>query len=438
MASKGKGLGKMGTFESDITKLKLKNEGAINPQYYVEGQMKDGTWEMARIVDCRLSKSYIDFSKPKKEDSYDYYIHYLHRNRRMDEWVDHKRIKKTDKLIEEEPVQKKKKKHEEKKVQEENDEHEGMDETALAQHEEMTKFKTIQEVEIGKNRSETWYYSPFPPGYHNVDCLYFCEFCLSFYTHKRELDRHASECILTHPPGDEIYRDDSREQSISMYEVDGSKNQVYCENLGYLSKLFLDHKNLYYNMEPFLFFILCENDENGSHIVGYFSKEKESSQGWNLACILTLPMYQRKGYGKLLITFSYELSLIENKIGTPERPLSDMGKQAYLSWWTQRIVNFIKNKDSNEQFSIKDIEKATGIRDQDALWTMEQTGLIKYQPGEVSICTDPDYLEKLFKEAGRPGVPVHPEKIHWVPYRYKWDKDVKFNFNKINLDKLKQ
>lgn len=31
MASKGKGLGKMGTFESDITKLKLKNEGAINP-----------------------------------------------------------------------------------------------------------------------------------------------------------------------------------------------------------------------------------------------------------------------------------------------------------------------------------------------------------------------------------------------------------------------
>jgi len=42
-------------------------------------------------------------------------------------------------------------------------------------------------------------------------------------------------------------------------------------------------------------------DEKGAHIVGYFSKEKDSAQGYNLACILTLPQYQRKGYGKLLI-----------------------------------------------------------------------------------------------------------------------------------------
>ena len=30
------------------------------------------------------------------------------------------------------------------------------------------------------------------------------------------------------------------------------------------------------------------------HIVGYFSKEKNSAEGNNLACILTLPAYQRK------------------------------------------------------------------------------------------------------------------------------------------------
>ena len=29
--------------------------------------------------------------------------------------------------------------------------------------------------------------------------------------------------------------------------------------------------------------------------------------GYNLAAILTLPAYQRKGYGKFLIEFSYEL-----------------------------------------------------------------------------------------------------------------------------------
>lgn len=84
-------------------------------------------------------------------------------------------------------------------------------------------------------------------------------------------------CILTHPPGDEIYRDDLNKTTISMFEVDGSKNSTYCENLSYLSKLFLDHKNLYYNMDPFLFFVMCERDAEGAHIVGYFSKEKEST-----------------------------------------------------------------------------------------------------------------------------------------------------------------
>ena len=49
-----------------------------------------------------------------------------------------------------------------------------------------------------------------------------------------------------------------------------------------LAKLFLDHKTLYYDVEPFLFYIVCEVDSSGAHMVGYFSKEKYSSEEYNL------------------------------------------------------------------------------------------------------------------------------------------------------------
>lgn len=126
--------------------------------------------------------------------------------------------------------------------------------------------------------------------------------------------------------------------------------QVFCQCLCLLAKLFLDHKTLYYDTDPFLFYALCEADVcTGRHrIVGYFSKVarcrtvepraklrvcamrmgtlsrvcsptrhalpaltpcvpraptlrprcgQERDGGNSLACILVLPPHQRKGYG---------------------------------------------------------------------------------------------------------------------------------------------
>lgn len=167
------------------------------------------------------------------------------------------------------------------------------------EHEEITKVKNIQFIEFGKYEIETWYFSPYPEEFHSCTKLYICEFCLKYMKKKKTLIKHKLKCDLRHPPGREIYKHDN----LSMFEVDGKDDKIYCQNLCLISKLFLDHKTLYYDVEPFLFYILTENDEQGCHIVGYFSKEKNSPDNFNLACILTLPPHQRKGYGKFLISF---------------------------------------------------------------------------------------------------------------------------------------
>jgi len=141
---------------------------------------------------------------------------------------------------------------------------------------------------------------------------------------------HMMKYCYRHPPGNEIYRTVVAEQSsvpsdnkqngestsgqsklsekggslqtLSVFEMDGQKSKLYGQNLCFPAKLFLDHKTLYYDVDSFLFYILTELDNYGHQIVGYFSKEKYSVESYNLACILTLPPLQRKGYGRFLIT----------------------------------------------------------------------------------------------------------------------------------------
>jgi histone acetyltransferase HTATIP/histone acetyltransferase MYST1 len=92
MASKGKGKGKQSKCEMELQKkTTIIHEGAMDNSYFINGQMKNGEWFKARVVDCRLSKDY-DPREEKGEFSYEYYIHYENINRRNDEWVSRERI----------------------------------------------------------------------------------------------------------------------------------------------------------------------------------------------------------------------------------------------------------------------------------------------------------------------------------------------------------
>jgi hypothetical protein len=170
----------------------------------------------------------------------------------------------------------------------------------LQSKEKLVQMPKIQSIQIGKYLIDTWYSAPYPEEYNMLKTLYLCPYCLKYMRSEFTLSRHILKCPLVHPPGDEIYRD----QEISVFEVDGRKNKIYCQNLCLLAKTFLDHKTLYYDVEPFLFYVMTLKEESGYEFIGYFSKEKRSISNNNVSCILTLPVYQRKGYGSFLIDFS--------------------------------------------------------------------------------------------------------------------------------------
>jgi len=300
------------------------------------------------------------------------------------------------------------------------DEHEGLDEASLREHEEVTKVKNVSEIQLGQYRMDTWYFSPIPKEMLNsnnvVDVLYVCEFTLQFFPRREELVRfQRKEQLMRNrrcPPGNEIYRNGK----LSMFEVDGLKERLYCQNLCYIAKLFLDHKTLYFDVDPFLFYILCEVDERGFHPVGYYSKEKYSDVGYNLACILTFPCHQRKGYGRFLIDFSYELTKKEEKVGSPEKPMSDLGQQAYKPYWTSTIVDFLLNQSNETSLSIMEISKRTSIMAEDIIFTLNMLGLLKYINGVYFITAEQRMLDGLAKKHPVKEPCVDASKLHWTPY----------------------
>jgi histone acetyltransferase MYST1 len=136
--------------------------------------------------------------------------------------------------------------------------------------------------------------------------------------------------------------------------------------------------------------------------------------GYNLACILTFPSSQRKGYGKFLINFSYELSKKEEKVGSPEKPLSDLGAVSYRSYWASVILRLLRNH-PNRAISIMDISRATSFLSDDILLTLNTLGLLQQVNGENIIYAPDDVLDKLIEKFPMLSHPVDPDRLHWTP-----------------------
>ncbi|TKA64595.1 hypothetical protein B0A49_10383 [Cryomyces minteri] len=271
----------------------------------------------------------------------------------------------------------------------------------------------IKCINFGGYEIDTWHAAPYPEEYSRNRVLYICEFCLKYMNSDYVAWRHKLKCPGKHPPGDEIYRDGS----FSFFEVDGRKNPVYCQNLCLLAKLFLGSKTLYYDVEPFLFYVMTENDDYGCHFVGYFSKEKRPSSLNNVSCILVLPIHQRRGFGHLLIEFSYLLTRVEKKTGSPEKPLSDMGLVSYRSYW--RLVLCSLLLDQKSPVSVSTISERTGMTADDIVSALEAMRALIRDPVTKQYALRLDYgfyKEYTEKYAKKGYTKINPDALIWTPY----------------------
>ncbi|XP_063814734.1 histone acetyltransferase KAT6B isoform X4 [Pseudophryne corroboree] len=267
-------------------------------------------------------------------------------------------------------------------------------------------------IEFGKYEIQTWYSSPYPQEYARLPKLYLCEFCLKYMKSKTILLRHLKKCGWFHPPANEIYRKDD----LSVFEVDGNISKIYCQNLCLLAKLFLDHKTLYYDVEPFLFYVLTKNDKKGCHLVGYFSKEKLCQQKYNVSCIMILPQYQRQGFGRFLIDFSYLLSRCEGQAGSPEKPLSDLGRLSYLAYWKSVVIDYLSTH-HEKQINVKGLSRATGMCPHDIATTLQHLNMIDRRGDRfVIIRREKVMASYMGKVKSRSRVnEVDPDCLRWAP-----------------------
>ncbi|RMZ75602.1 hypothetical protein DV737_g5213, partial [Chaetothyriales sp. CBS 132003] len=275
-----------------------------------------------------------------------------------------------------------------------------------------SKIKCIQ---FGKYVIDTFYAAPYPEEYSHESRLFICEFCLKYLPSEFVAYRHKLKCPAKHPPGDEIYRDGT----ISIWEVDGRKKTEYCQCLCLMAKMFLGSKTLYYDVEPFLFYILTEYDDLGYHFVGYFSKEKRPASQNNVSCILVMPIHQRKGYATFLIDFSYLLTRIEGKEGSPEKPLSDMGLTAYRAYWDLTISRHLLDLGTSSHFSTRKLMERTGMTADDVIHSLERLYAFIRDPvtKTYGIRYDKNLYETIVRDfESKKHRQLRPENLIWTPY----------------------
>eukprot|EP00892_Ulva_mutabilis_P009610 jgi/Ulvmu1/7020/UM033_0079.1 len=299
----------------------------------------------------------------------------------------------------------------------------GGERTSSHEHSHPCLPRYIEKVDFGQYELPTWYHSPLPPPYATMKHLFICPYTLKYFQKRRTLDAHIRSIAIEHrhPPGECIYASPPPppgnavldtgpkitavcEPQVVVYKIDGLKYKLFCQNLCLFSRMFLDGKTLIWEVYEFVFYVFCEVLPNGQEMFGYFSREKQNESN-HLACILTMPHKQRKGYGGLIIDFSYEIARMDGKPGTPERPLSDLGQIAFREYWERTLVSRLLDMSNSgyQDVELGELARTTGVSKDDIAETLgknsrlHQLKLLRFGHGSHAVHLDYDVLFQLYQ-----------------------------------------
>ncbi|KAI9731068.1 MAG: hypothetical protein M1818_007925 [Claussenomyces sp. TS43310] len=275
-----------------------------------------------------------------------------------------------------------------------------------------TAERNIDAVVLGDVMFNAWYPSPYVKeivgkevveenkraGRNNIsemmlERLYVCKWCFKYSRELMAWWAHVGCCKRREQiPGRRVYTHQDGEWTV--WEVDGEVDT----NLSLFAKLFLDNKSVFFDVTGFYYFLLVHTspEKGAQQVIGFFSKEKMSWDNNNLACILIFPPWQRKGLGALLIAVSYEISQREGILGGPEKPISDLGRKGYMTYWAGEIVRYLLGlKDADRKndkglVSLEQISRETWICVDDCLFALR----------EMSVCMKVGKTPAAAKEIG--------------------------------------
>ena len=104
-------------------------------------------------------------------------------------------------------------------------------------------------------------------------------------------------------------------------------------------------------------------------------------------------------------------------MGTPERPLSDLGMVSYRSYWAHVLLSILQSH--RGAISIKQLSEMSAIKTDDIISTLQALNLIKYWKGQHMISVSPRVIqEHLGNESLRNQLQVDLESFSttWLPY----------------------